>query len=95
VTQSLAGGENANRVASRDAARKKSPAGILPPPVKEEDRLDLKTDGNAGPEAARRLRGNADEETSQDRRENPAYSRGPKRGQGKPGDPKARIDLQG
>ncbi|MGQ0628541.1 MAG: hypothetical protein ACT4PL_10635 [Phycisphaerales bacterium] len=88
VTQSIAGAVQAEQAASRDKARKTATS---KPSRRVEDSVELKVPDTEGPEAARRLRGNSDEETAQDRREHPGYAK-----PNKPVKPAAkRIDLEG
>ena len=88
INQSIAGAEAAERAAAKDAVKRKGPQG---PARTTKDEVTLTGLNATGPEAARALKGNADEETKQDRREHPAYQ---KDGKGKSKRPPS-LDLKG
>ncbi|MBX3357147.1 MAG: hypothetical protein KF745_01835 [Phycisphaeraceae bacterium] len=85
VTQSVAGAPGAERIASRDAARRRQgPAESRRP----QDEIDLEVSQTQTDSAVRNLASNDREEAREDRREHPAY------GPPQQGEPPPNIDVQ-
>lgn len=89
IVQSVAGLSQAEQVAVRDKDRKKT----AEPDRKRrpEDAVDIDVDSVQTTEAVRNLKGNADEETAEDRTEQDHY----RAQQRKPKPPAPRLDVQG
>ena len=89
LVQSVAGLSQAEQVALRDKDRKKAAA----PERKRrpEDAVDIDVDSVQTSEAVRNLKGNADEETAEDRTEQDHYRAQQRKAAGQ----RPRLDVQG
>lgn len=88
--QALGGRVQADKAATRDAAARK-PGSAKVTPARAEDELDLSVENTMTAGAIRNLKGNADEETHDDREQQDHYL--PQHAQDNPAKP--RLDVEG
>ncbi|MCC6425219.1 MAG: hypothetical protein IT435_00225 [Phycisphaerales bacterium] len=73
TTQSVAGLGQAERVATREVAKREADKSAGRRAIRDE--VDLVVSNTEGADAVRSLKGNKDEETREDKQEHPAYAK--------------------